>query len=165
MKNMKLLKHTAVMGAVLLAVFVALAFVIPFVRNTVFWVAVVGTLLMFGVCACAYVYSFGKKETPESKLLGWPVFRVSYIMLPVQLVISFALMGMASFCPVMAAVIVEVVVFAVAFILLTVRDAARQVITVSEEKLADNTAAWKAIRAKAAAVAAATGNADMKKLA
>ena len=48
---------------------------------------------------------------------------------------------------------------------MTVKDAAREAVTTAEVKVADNTAAWKAIRARANAIAAETGHPDIKKLA
>ena len=74
-------------------------------------------------------------------------------------------MGIAAFCPVWAAVIAELIVFAVTGVCLTVKDAAREVVTQSEAKVEDRTAAWKAIRARANAVAAESGHPDLKKLA
>ena len=49
-------------------------------------------------------------------------------------------------------------------ICLTVKDAARVVVSQSEANMADSTAAWKVIRQKANALAA-SGDADMKRLA
>ena len=53
---------------------------------------------------------------------------------------------------------------AVTGICLTVKDAARVVVSQSEARMADSTAAWKVIRQKANALAA-SGDADMKRLA
>ena len=101
----------------------------------------------------------------ESKLLGWPIFKVGYVALIVQIVVGFALMGLAALCPVWAAAIAEVAAFAVTAFCMTVKDAAREAVTTAEVKVTDNTAAWKAIRARANAIAAETGHPDIKKLA
>ena len=62
------------------------------------------------------------------------------------------------------AVLAEVLIFAVTGICLTVKDAARVVVSQSEAHMADSTAVWKVIRQKANALAA-SGDADMKRLA
>ena len=61
-------------------------------------------------------------------------------------------------------VLAEVLIFAVTGICLTVKDAARMVVSQSEAHMADSTAAWKVIRQKANALSA-SGDADMKRLA
>ena len=61
-------------------------------------------------------------------------------------------------------VLAEVLIFAVTGICLTMKDAARVVVSQSEAHMADSTAAWKVIRQKANALSA-SGDADMKRLA
>lgn len=162
---MKLTKHAWVLWSVALAVVLLLALVIPFARTAVYWVALGCTAAMFGVCALAFVRAFRKDNKLESKLLGWPIFKVGYTSLIVQIIVGFALMGLAALCPVWAAALAEVAVFAWAAVCLTVKDAAREAVTAAEVKLTDNTAAWKAIRARASQVAAETGHPDIRKLA
>ncbi len=162
---MKLTKHAWILWSIALAVVLVLALVIPFAKTAVYWIGLLCTMAMFGVCALAFVRAFRKDSTLESKLLGWPIFKVGYVAVIVQLVVGFALMGLAALCPVWAAAIVEVAVFAVTVFCMTVKDAAREAVTTAEVKVADNTAAWKAIRARANAIAAETGHPDIKKLA
>lgn len=162
---MKLTKHAWILWSIALAVVLVLALVIPFAKTAVYWIGLLCTVAMFGVCALAFVRAFRKDSTLESKLLGWPIFKVGYVAVIVQLVVGFALMGLAALCPVWAAAIVEVAVFAVTVFCMTVKDAAREAVTTAEVKVADNTAAWKAIRARANAIAAETGHPDIKKLA
>ena len=50
-------------------------------------------------------------------------------------------------------------------ICLTAKDAAREVVVNSESSVTDNTAAWKTIRSRAAAIAAATNHPELIKLA
>lgn len=162
---MKLTKHAWIIWGIALVTVVVLAFVIPFARAAVYWLALAATLGMFGICAAAFARAFRTGETLESKLLGWPIFKVGYTALAVQVPVGFALMGLAALCPVWIAMTIELVIFALTGVSLTARDAARAVVTQSEAYVADNTQAWKAIRAKANALAASTGNAELKKLA
>ena len=162
---MKLTKHAWILWGISLIVFLVFSFVIPFTHTGTFWLAFGATLIMFGVTVFIFARAFNKYETLESKLLGWPIFKVGYIALIIQIIVGFIMMGIATLCPVWAAVIAEVVVFAVTGFCLTVNDAARETVVTAEAKITDNTAAWKAIRARANAIAAETGHPDIKKLA
>lgn len=162
---MKLTKHAWIIWDIVLVTVVVLAFVIPFTRAAVYWLGLAATVGMFMVCAATFVRAFHTEETLESKLLGWPIFKVGYIALAMQMLVGFTLMGLAALCPVWVAVIVELAVFALTGISLTVRDAARTVVTQSEAHVTDNTQAWKVLRAKASALAVSTGNEELKKLA
>lgn len=162
---MKLTKHAWILWGIALAVVFVLAFVIPFAKTAVYWIALLCTVAMFGVCAFSFVRAFRKDNTLESKLLGWPIFKVGYVALIVQVIAGFALMALAALCPVWVAALAEVAVFAATAFCMTVKDAVRKAVTAAEVKVTDNTAAWKAIRARAAAIAAETGHPDIKKLA
>ena len=162
---MKLTKHAWILWGIALAVVLVLALVIPFVKTAVYWIGLLCTVAMFGVCALAFVRAFRKDNTVESKLLGWPIFKVGYVALIVQIIVGFALMGLAALCPVWAAAIAEVAVLAVTAFCMTMKDAVREAVTTAEAKVTDNTAAWKAIRARANAIAAETGHPDIRKLA
>lgn len=165
---MKLNRHAWILwGSALVAVLV-LAFVIPFVKTSVYWLALACTLVMFAAMIAVFLRAFRRidaQSTLESKLLGWPIFKVGTVALTVQIVLGFVLMALSTLCPLFVAVIAEVLVFAACAFCLTVKDAAREVVTATETKVEDTTAAWKAIRVKANALAATTGNADIKKLA
>ena len=162
---MKLNKHAWAIWCIALAVVIVLMVVIPFTRTSAWWVGAVCTVVMFGLCAYAFHMAFRKDGKLESKLLGWPIFKVGYTALIAQIVVGGIIMGITSFCPVWVAVIAELIVFTVTGVCLTIKDAAREVIAQSEAKVEDNTAAWKAIRARANAVAAESGHPDLKKLA
>lgn len=162
---MKLNKHAIVLLFIVLFVVVVLSFVLPFSHTVVFWIALLADLLMFAVCACVFVRAFRRKENLESKLLGWPLFKVVIVALAVQVVVGFAMMALSKVIPVSIAVIAEVLIFAATGVLLIVRDAAMIVVENSEQTMTDNTAAWKAIRSRAAGIAAATGHPELKKLA
>ena len=158
---MKLSKHAWTIWGILLVVALVLMVLIPFSRTASWWIAAGCTVLMFLLAAWTFYAAF-RKDGLESKILGWPIFKVSAVALAVQVVLGFALMGLAALCP--AWVLAEVLIFAVTGICLTVKDAARVVVSQSEAHMADSTAAWKVIRQKANALAA-SGDADMKRLA
>lgn len=162
---MKLTRHAWVIWGISLAVVLVLMAAIPFVRTATWWIGAVCTVAMFALCAFTFHLAFRKEETAESKLLGWPIFKVGYTALIAQVIVGGILMGIASFCPAWPAVIAEAFVFAATCVCLTVKEASRTVVTHAESNVQDKTMGWKSIRAKANALAASSGNADMKKLA
>lgn len=162
---MKLDKHAWILWGIALIVTIVLMILIPFAYTATWWIAACCTVLMFGLCAFTFVRAFRKDETLESKLLGWPIFKVGYTALIAQFVVGAILMGIAAFTPAWVAGIAELLVFAVTGFCLTAKDAAREVVTQSEAKTAEKTAAWKMIRATVSAIATETGNPEIIKLA
>lgn len=162
---MKLNKHAWAVWGITLLVVIVLMTLIPFVRTASWWIAAGCTVLMFGLCAYNFVLAFRKDNTLESKVLGWPIFKVGYVALIAQIVVGAILMGIASFCPVWVAVIVELILFAGTGFCLIAKDAAREVVRNSEASIADRTSAWRAIRNQANALAEETGNTELRKLA
>ena len=160
---MKLSKHAWTIWGILLVVALVLMVLIPFSRTASWWIAAGCTVLMFLLAAWTFYAAF-RKDGLESKILGWPIFKVGAVALAAQVVLGFALMGLAALCPAWVTVLAEVLIFAVTGICLTVKDAARVVVSQSEARMEDSTAAWKVIRQKANALAA-SGDADMKRLA
>ena len=162
---MKLTTHAWIIFALSLIVFLVLSIVIPFAHTIAYWVGLVGALVGFAVVAGSFARAFHKDTTLESKLLGWPIFKVGVVSMVVLVVAGIAIMGCAAFCPVWVAVVAEIVLIAACAGCLVVKDAAREFVTAAEAKVTDNTVAWKAIRARANAIAAETGHPDIKKLA
>lgn len=162
---MKLNKHAWALWAIALAVTLALMIAISFARTASWWVSAVCTVAMFALCAYTFYLAFHKDNTLESKLLGWPIFKVGYTALIVQLIVGTMIMSLAAFCPVWVTIIAEVIVFGMTAGALTVRDAARAVVTQSEQAAEDKTAPWKEIRVRATTIADVTGYPELKKLA
>ena len=161
----KLTNHALVLWTLLLVVAAALMIALPFQHNAVFWLAGACTLAMFILVEITFWRAFRKDEKLESKLLGWPLFKVGCVALILQLIAGFALMAVAGILPLTWAILIEVVIFVAVIAALVVRDAARETVMQSEAQVSSQTEAWKAIRARANAVAAETGNAEIKKLA
>ena len=113
---MKLTKHAWVFWSIALIVVLVLALVIPFVQNTVYWIALGCTLAMFGVWAFSFVQAFRKDDKLESKLLGWPIFKVGFVALGVQIFVGFLLMALAGVLPVWGAALAELAVFAAVYL-------------------------------------------------
>lgn len=148
----------------LLVIYLALAIGIPFRRNAVWSIALGCTIGMFAVCGISFLLAF-RKEGIRSKLLGWPIFRVGYTFLGIQIVLGFLFMILAKQCPARYTIIAEVILYAVCGASLVVREASRTVTEQSITRLADRTAQWKRIRILADGIARTTGESRWKKLA
>lgn len=129
-----------------LTVFLMLAFLPPMKRNIVFGIAVGATLVMFGFVAVAYALSFMYDETLTSKLLGYPIFRVSVFALGAQGVICLLLVVLSRACPIWLAVAVEGVMIAGAAVAMIGTEAARGVVESNEDALSDRIANMKRLR-------------------
>ena len=162
---MKLTKHAWLLWGITLLVVIVLSVVIPFAKTLTYFIACLATLAMFGMAAYAFKLSFRKEGSLESKLLGWPIFKAALGTLTMQVIVHFVLLACAGFCPWIVAALVEMAILCVAAFALTVKDAVREAVSTSEARVAESTAAWKAIRARAASIAAETGHPDIRKLA
>lgn len=162
---MKLTRHAWILWGISLVVVLALALLIPFVHTPIYWVGLGCTGAMLALCAFTFARAFRKDKTLESKLLGWPIFKVGYTAAMVQTFIGFVLMSLAALCLLWAAIAAEIVLFGCVGFCLTVKDAAREAIAHFEADIPDRTGPWKAIRARANALAAEGGNPQLRRLA
>ena len=81
----KLTNHAMILWGILLVVTAVLAVALPFAHSDVFWIAGVCDLIMFAAVAVVYGRAFRMDGTMESKLLGWPIFKVGFAALIVQM--------------------------------------------------------------------------------
>ena len=157
--------HALILWTLLLVVTAILMILLPFQHNSVFWLAGGCTLAMFVLVEIIFWRAFRRDEKLQSKLFGWPLFKAGYIALILQMAVGFGLMAAAGILPIMWAALIELVVFATVIAMSVVRDVAKETVLQSEAEISSQTEEWKAIRARANAIAAETNNPDIKKLA
>lgn len=162
---MKLTKHAWLIWGIVLIIVLALALLIPFVRTTVYWLGLGCTVAMFLLCAYTFRRAFCRNKALESKLLGWPIFKVGYAATSAQIILGFLLMALAAPCPIWVAILAEIILFGCVGVSLTVKDAARKAVIHFETTIPDQTGAWKSIRTRANAIAAESNNPQLRKLA
>ena len=117
--------QTILILAIMLAAYLVLAFVIPFVKTAVFWLALVFTLAAFGLQLYVLKLSFEKGLDARSKFYGFPIARVASVYLIIQIVLSFLFMALAAFCPAWIAAVVFVLLLAAAAVGVVAADAMR----------------------------------------
>lgn len=162
---MKLTKHAWSLWGCSLAAVLAAALLIPFRKTGVYWLALACLPLMFALCALVFVRAFREKDTLESKLLGWPLFKVAFFAVAGEICLALLLMAFSTLCPLWLGALLEILLFAAAGVCLVVRDAAVQATVQSESTLIDTAAGWKALRARVNALSAGSNHAGLKKLA
>ena len=122
-------------------------------------------IVMFIVVAVTFYICLHRRMTLQSKLLGWPIFKVAYYALGIQIAISLVSMSVAELCPRIVIVIVEIIVFALTAACLVIRDTMQHILVSSENEVKNDTTAWKNIRKKVYALATTCSNPELKKLA
>ena len=161
---MKTVKYAWLMWVICVATYVLLAVIIPFQQTSIYWIAVCTTLIMFGITRCAYVFALRKGDDTESKLLGWPIFKVALVANCVQIIISFALMIISTIISVRLTLCIEIVLFALTLICLVVRSTGREVVVSEEAMHANRAEQWKRIRELASQLAITIPSTELKKL-
>jgi len=84
--------------AVMAIVFSVAVFLIPFPKKSVFWIAWLFEMIAFALQIPIFKLAFDNANELKSKFLGFPVFRVGYLYLGIQTVLSLALLAL-SFIP------------------------------------------------------------------
>lgn len=148
--------------AVLLAAFSAIAFVIPFAKNGVFWIAYLSGV--FAILFQVYIFtsSFGK-ENARSRFYGFPVARMGIIYLVVQLIVSIAIIALAKTVPTWAAVVINILILAFALIGCITAETMRDEIIRQDGKLKNSVAGMRELQSVSATLADQCDDQNLKK--
>ena len=102
--------------AVLFAAFTAIAFVIPFEKSTVFWVAYCCGVIAIMFQIYIFWTSFSGKGDARSRFYGFPIARLGVYYLVAQLIVSIIEIALAKFIPLWVVVLVNILLFVLAII-------------------------------------------------
>ncbi len=146
--------RTLAVTVIVLVVFCVLAFGIPFVRGSVFWMAFVFTVI--AILAQLYIAkkAFANGEGAQSKFYGFPIARIGFIYLVVQVVVALVCMALGFIVPAWLAAVLLVLVLAAAAIGLITTEGIRDEVERQDEVLKKNVTNMRALQSKAAAIAA-----------
>lgn len=147
---------------ILLAVFGVIAFVIPFPKNTVFWIAYLCGV--FAILFQLYIFktSFGKADA-RSRFYGFPIARLGIYYLVIQLVISICEIALAKVLTVWIVVVLNVVILAFALIGCITTETMRDEIERQDEALKKNVSSMRELQSISAAMADQCSDEDLKK--
>ena len=148
--------------AIVLAAYLVLAFVIPFAKTAVFWLALAFTLAAFAVQLYVLKLSFEKGLDARSKFYGFPIARVASVYLIIQIVLSFLFMALAAFCPAWIAAVVFVLLLAAAAVGVVAADAMRDEVERQDAQLKTDVAAMRALQSRSTALVSRCEDASLR---
>ena len=112
MKNKNSVRGLVILGIVL-AAWLVIVLAVPFVKNGVYWLSFVFTLIAFLAQLYIFKISFRNGESVRSKFYGFPIARLGVVYLAVQLVLGLLVMALAKWVPIWVGVILFAVTLAV----------------------------------------------------
>lgn len=161
---MKNRKRGYTLIAILLIVFSVIAFVIPFIKTTTFFVA-----YTFGIMAILYqIYifkiSFNGSVSAKSKFYGFPIARIGVVYLVVQLVVSIIEMGVSIIMPSWIGIIINVVLLSIVIIGCIAADAMKEEILNQDDKLKHSVSNMRTLQSLSATLASQCDDLELKKI-
>ena len=148
---------------VLLVLYILLAFLIPFVKTTVFWFSFAFTLIAFCVTAYALYTAFLKKPDARSRFYGFPIARIGVIYGGGQLAVGLLFMALGKWIPAWLAVLVYAAMLGATVIGLVSADAVVETIHTQDGKLKKNVAFMRVLQSKANQMAAQSSLPEVKR--
>lgn len=151
-----------IMLLILLAVFSVIAFVIPFPKNAVFWIAYICGI--FAILFQLYIFksSFGDADA-RSRFYGFPIARLGIYYLIIQLIASIIEITLSKFLPTWAVIIVNVLILAFALIGCITTETMRDEIANQDVKLKKNISNMRELQSISATLVGQCNNEEMKK--
>ena len=142
----KNLKRTSAILLILLIVFSVITFVLPFKKNTLFWIS-----YAFGVFAILFqlyvlMKAFHGTESVRSRFYGFPIAKVGLIYMVIQIILSIVFMALAFFVPAWIGALLFVLLLAFALIGFIGADAMRDEIERQDKKLEADTSCMTTLR-------------------
>lgn len=132
------MKKNSTKGYVILVILFALvsviAFAVPTVKTTTFWIAYVFTAAAFAAQIGIWKNTLGKEETLKSKFLGFPVVHIGIVYVVIQ-VIAFVVFMFAPMLPAWSAIVVCSIIAGVLAVCIILADAGRNEIKRIEAKV------------------------------
>ena len=160
--------RTVTSVCIVLAVYLLLAFALPFSRTGAFWLSVAFTVVAILAQLIFLRSAFDRGDPAKSKFYGFPIARVGVIYLAVQLVAGFVFMVLAAVAPDWLALIVFVFVFAAAALGLNAVEEVRDEIERQDSALKQDVSAMRALQSLSSSLpgqcADAAARAELEKL-
>ena len=150
---------------VVLALYILIAFLIPFVHTATFWVSFVFTLIAFCVVAASIYIAFVKNPDAKSRFYGFPIARIGVTYGVVQLIAGLIFMALGVWIPVWVAVLIYAIALGAAVIGLISADAVREEIQRQDVKLKKDVSFMRNLQSKVCQMATQCDAPELKKFA
>ena len=149
---------------VIAVVFSAFAFLVPFPKTTAFFIAYIAGLVALALQIPIFKMAFDEKDTPNSKVLGFPVFRVGYYYLGIQTALSLGIfaLGFVGF-PAWLAALLCIIVLGGAIVCSMAADIAREEVEKIEYAQKADTSFMDSLRDRSAALVNRSSDVQLKK--
>ena len=134
--------------AILLVLYLLVAFLIPFAKTPVFWLSFGYTLAAFAVAGAAFWIAFLRHPDAKSRFYGFPIARIGGIYWLAQLIAGLAAMALGSWIPVWLVVLVYTVLLGAAAIGLIAADAVADEIHTQDAKLRQNVTVMRTLQSQ-----------------
>lgn len=159
------MKKNSTKGYVILGILFVLvsviAFAIPTVKTTTFWIAYVFTAAAFAAQIFIWKSALGKEETLKSKFLGFPVVHIGIVYAVIQ-VIAFAVFMFVPTLPAWSAIVVCSVIAGVSAVCMISADTGRNEIERVEAEVQKKVFYIRELQADIELLADNETNADVK---
>lgn len=160
-----MMKKNSTKGYVILGILFVLvsviAFAVPTVKTTTFWIAYVFTAAAFAAQIFIWKSALGKEETLKSKFLGFPVVHIGIVYAIIQTV-AFAVFLFVPTLPVWSAIVVCSVIAGISAVCMISADAGRDEIERVEAKVQKKVFYIRELQADIELLADNETNADVK---
>lgn len=150
---------------VVLALYILIAFLIPFIHTATFWVSFMFTLIAFCVVAASIYIAFVKNPDAKSRFYGFPIAKLGVIYGVVQLIAGFIFMALGVWIPVWVAVLVYAIALGSVAIGLISADAVREEIQRQDVKLKKDVSFMRNLQSKVCQMATQCDAPELKKFA
>ena len=156
--------------AIVIAVVVLIAynfavFMIPCWKGGTFWVSWAFTLVAFAVSGFAFYQSLLKKPDAKSRFYGFPIAKIAFIYLVVQVAVGGISMALGNIIPWWAATVADAIILALAVIGLIGAETVVEEIHTQDAKLKKDVSLMRALQSKISQIASQTDDAAIKALA
>ena len=151
--------------AVVLVLYILIAFLIPFVHTAAFWVSFAFTLIAFAVVSVSIYIAFIKKPDAKSRFYGFPIARIGVIYGAVQLVASLAAMALSRWIPWWIATVVYAIAFGVAVIGLVAAEVVVEEIQTQDVKLKKDVSLMRTLQSQVSQMATGSESNALRALA
>ena len=158
-------KQLLVILTVAAVVFSVIVFLIPFPKKAVFWIAWLFEMIAFALQIPIFKLAFDNAEELKSKVLGFPVFRVGYLYLGIQTVLSLALfaLGFIPKFPLWLTLVLCILVLAGAIVCSMTADIARDEVQRVEFEQKKDTSAMTSLKSISASLIPLTSAVALQK--
>lgn len=150
---------------VVLALYILIAFLIPFIHTATFWVSFMFTLIAFCVVAASIYIAFVKNPDAKSRFYGFPIAKLGVIYGVVQLIAGFIFMALGVWIPVWVAVLVYAIALGSVAIGLISADAVRDEIQRQDVKLKKDVSFMRNLQSKVCQMATQCDAPELKSFA